>query len=425
MIEPFPMFKSYVDHILRHNFLLSKKIREIQEYLDNSNVEELKNKRVMSLMDKVFNKNEFYSNFYGEHGISRKSIQDLSDIKKLPKINKSLVVKNIDKIKMGPRLIKTRGFTSGTTGAPLMVYRSYNAVLLENAYVWWYRANNGLTINDKKISIRGDLDRKVPYRYDGASKTLFISSYALNHENLKKIVPLMRDFNPKGILGYPSSLNLLASWLIENKTELHVPFIFTSSETLLQQQEEKIITGFNAQIFDWYGNAERTIALYRDNNHYFEPPLYSINEYNDDHIITTSLTNDYFPLIKYEVNDVIQTDKQYNEERQSVVINKIIGRIEDYIILPDDTKIGRMDVVFKGIKNIKMSQIVQESKNTIQVKIIPESNFGGKDEIDLRRNLVNKLGNDIIIVIEKIDEKDIIKNKSGKIKFVISKIDSK
>jgi phenylacetate-CoA ligase len=281
---------------------------------------------------------------------------------------------------------------------------------------------SGLNPKDKKISIRGDLNRDTLHYFDRASNTLFISSFALNHSNIIKLIPIIREFSPKAALGYPSSLYTIASWLEENNEELNIPLSFTSSESLLAFQEDIIKKTFNTNIFDWYGNAERTIALYREGTKYFEPLLYSINEYQTDRVISTSLINNYFPLIRYEVNDVLDNTGKYDFEKKSTIINGIYGRIEDYILLPDGTKIGRLDVVFKGINNISMAQIIQKEVCSIQIKVVPFSNYSDNDEKKLRKNLTNKLGEKLEIKISVVQEDEIEYTKSKKYKLVLSKL---
>lgn len=414
--------KSFASFVLKHNILLSNKIKQIEKNYESSNNLNLKNDKFIRLIHGVFDNNKFYKNLYSEHGIEKSDIKTINDISKLPLINKQTVIENSNLIKQGKYLFTNKGYTSGTTGTPLEVYRNYDSILTENAYVWWFRLKSGLQIKDKKISIRGDLDRNRLYSFDKASNTLHISSFALNDNNIKKLVAVIKSFKPKAALGYPSSLFTIASWLVENNEELDIPLSFTSSESLLVFQEEKINQAFKTKIYDWYGNAERTISLYREEGKYYEPFLYSINEYTQNNVITTSLTNDYFPLIRYEVNDKIIVSKDFNIEKKSFAINSIEGRVEDYIVLLDGSKIGRLDVVFKGVKNIKFAQIIQEEIFCIIVKIVKGANFSSRDEDKLTNNIMLKLGEDFKVHIQYIEKKDLEITSSGKFKLVISKI---
>ena len=232
--------KSLINFYLRHNFILSKKIEVINKNYESKNHEFLKNEAFIKLLKNTYKNNRFYSKLYNQHGVNIKSINSIEDAKKLPIITKESVKKYSGLIKQSKGLFVRKGYTSGTTGSPLIVYRDYESILNEHAYIWWYRINSGLNPKDRKISIRGDLNRETLYYLDKTSNTLFISSFALNDSNIKKMIPVIRDFNPKAALGYPSSLYTFAVWLEENNEELNIPLSFTSSESLLAFQERII-----------------------------------------------------------------------------------------------------------------------------------------------------------------------------------------
>lgn len=421
----FRTVKSHIKFYIRHNFLLNKRIKKIHSYYNSPSYDLLKNDKFLRMLRNVYKINPFYKKLYNDYGIDIHSIKSIDDLDKLPVLKKSDIRENTNSIKQGKGFLINKGYTSGTTGSPLVVYRDYDSILNEHAYIWWYRINSGLNPKDKKISIRGDLDRDTLCYLDKASNTLFISSFALNDSNINKIIPIIREFSPKAALGYPSSLYTIASWLEENNEVLNIPLSFTSSESLLAFQEEIINKTFNTKLFDWYGNAERTIALYREGSKYYEPLLYSINEYEKERVITTSLINNYFPLIRYEVNDVIDSTGKYDFKKKSIIIGGIDGRIEDYVLLPDGTRIGRLDVVFKGVNNISMAQIIQKDKLTVDIRLVPLPTYSKNDELLLIKNLKSKLGNAINLNIILVNKDQIEYSKSGKYKLVISKINIK
>lgn len=415
--------KAYLKFLIKHNFLFEKKLTQIQGLYQSTNIEEYKNQRFLNLFKRAFNETKFYRELYVSHGISPNDIKSVEDLTKLPEITKSDVRLKSKSIKRTNSIFTFKGFTSGTTGTPLIVYRDYNSILNENAYVWWYRLNNGLNPKDKKISVRGDLDRNTVMYEDKASNTLFISSYALSPQRLKEIFEAVRLYKPKAALGYPSSLHTLASFAIENKIDIEIPLAFTSSESLLLHQEQAIKSAFSSNIFDWYGNAERTIALYSENNRYKEPLGYSINEFCENKIITTSLINDVFPLIRYEVNDIIEVVTDNHNIKEPIEIKSIIGRKEDSVILPDGTLIGRLDLVFKGVRNILKAQIIQYNVNSINVFLVTSKNFTqNRDQKQLEKNLQTRLGQKIKIEFSVVKDSDLVYTKSGKFKFVINKI---
>ena len=413
--------KDFLKFHLRHNFLLEKEIKKIEKYFLVDSLEKNQNEAFLKMINAA-KKTKFYPKFYERNEIDIHQIQSLDDLKKLPILQKKHIKENPSAfLSDTKKILKAKGYTSGSTGSPLMVYRDYRSILNENAYVWWYRQRAGLDIQDKKVSLRGDLDRSKLFYFDKTANTLFISSYHLNREKLPQIVDKICQFQPKALLAYPSSAFTLAGLLEETNKELNIPLVFTSSESLLTFQREKIEQNFKANIYDWYGTAERTIALYSEGNKYYEPPLYSVNEYLEDSVISTSFINTIFPLIRYQVNDVVQHQNKFNKKHKSIEIDKITGRIEDYVRLPDGSRIGRLDIAFKNIEGIKKAQIIQYALNYIKVSIvINEAKFSNKDR--LLQNLQKRLGKDVKIKIDIIKEAELQQTDNKKFKFVISKI---
>lgn len=408
--------KSFAKFYLRHNFLMNLEIKKIQSYFKADDFEELKNNRFLTLLNKA-KKSEFYSEFYKDVDLTL--IKSLNDIDKLPVLTKTQVSANNTKLLTKNQVFTIKGHTSGTTGSPLTVYRDYPSIIKENAYVWWYRMRCGLNPQDKKVSLRGDLDKNQLFYFEKVSNTLFISSYNLNQKKLPEIARKINDFKPKAILAYPSSVYLFCTLLQDQNIECTIPLTLTSSEGLMSYQRETAERVLNSKLYDWYGTTERSIALYAANNHYYEPPMYAVNEYQPESVFTTSLINNAFPLIRYEVNDVIKHSNFYDSDRKSLEIDEISGRIDDYILLKDGSKIGRLSMTVFDVKGIKNAQLIQNSTTDLTVNIVPS---GDLEKEKLLKNLRRRLGDQISIQINEIREGDLIYSDSGKFKLVISKL---
>lgn len=419
--------KDLINYKVRNNVVLDYYLSKIDEYYNMSPKElrEAQNNIFIKLVHHSYKQSSFYRGLYDKYDIDISKIKSIEDIDSLPIIDKSLIRNKVNNIITVNKAFLVKGYTSGTNGSPLTVYRSVRAIILENAYVWQFRNRHGLKIGEPCVSLRGVLDKNTFEKYDKYSNTLYLSSYNINPKNIKHYLDRIKEFKPKAVLGYPSSIYALSLGLEECKMKVEIPFVFTSSETLYEFQRDKINKIFNANIFDWYGNAERTIALGQcDCGLYHEPPLYSINEYKENSIITTSLINFSFPLIRYKVNDSVELADNTIERCQSkyICINKVNGRSDDFIILKDKTLIGRLDVAFKGVQNILYSQIIQNDFDVIEVKLVVTKEFSRQDSDLLYRNLTDRIGNEVSIRINLINEAELIKSISGKYKLVINRI---
>lgn len=419
------MFADYLKYILKFNpyFRWNLKYIDNLEALDFKAIQELRRKRFLKLLHHAYTKSTFYRDYYDSHGVNIAQIKTLDDINKLPIIDKEIIKENVESLLTVPKRFLHKGHTSGSTGTPLNVYYDLKSAIIENAYVWHYRQKCGLEIGDPVVSMRGDLGRGKFMHYNRFLNTLFLSSYAINEKNIGKYISVIEKFKPKAILAYPSSLHILSTELKKVARKLYIPLAFTSSETLYAHQRDTIEEQLCATAFDWYGNAERTIALQQEKSGgYTEPPLYSLNEYREDHIVTTGLVNFSFPLIRYKTNDSVTLSETLLGN--SPLIKNINGRNDDYIVLSDGSSIGRMDHIFKGIQNLLYGQIVQNKMNEFNVNIVTNQYFSDMDYQNLKEKILHRVGNETQFSINKINEDQLVKMKSGKFKMVINNVQS-
>ncbi|NQX86551.1 MAG: phenylacetate--CoA ligase family protein [Flavobacteriaceae bacterium] len=413
--------KDFLFQQLKYGFFFRKRLKDIQRFCDLSEHDllELESQILKSHIANAYKKSSFYKELYDRHGVVLSQIQNREDLKQLPMITKDDIKSKVNNLYIGNK-IKHISYTSGTSGSPLKVYYDINCILNEASYNEIFRNNGGHYFGQKVVSLRGVLDRKTMKYFDKFTNTLFLSSFNLNKKNIKFYYKEFQKFQPNAILAYPSSLELLSNLLIDAGLELNVPVIFTSSETLYDYQREKIERVLNTKIYDRYGNAERTISLIQQNSNaiYHEAKLYSINEYQEHSVITTNLMNKNFPLIRYEVNDSIELLRK----EIPPVINRIVGRIDDYLITKDGTKIGRMDLVFKGVHNIKFAQIIQNDSDYFIVNIVKAKQYIKRDEDAIRKNIIDRIGGETLFEFKYIGEHDLIKTKRGKFKLVINNI---
>ena len=407
-------FKYYINYKLKFNFIFNYYLKQIHNNQQRNDIEKVQLKQIQKLLLRAI-KSEFYKELYSKHDIDISKIKTLEDFKKLPTITKQMIKGNEETLLTRSKYFLFKGYTSGSTGSPLTVYYDYFSVLKENAYVWSYREKCGLNFGDPIISLRGNLKKKEIFSFDKYTNTLYLSSYNLNKENIANYYKLILDFKPKAILAYPSSIYLLTILLKEKSLLLNIDKVFTSSETLYSNQKEVIENYLSAKIFDWFGNAERTIALQQQNDgKYKEPILYSYNEYKEENTITTSLNNFSYPLIRYEVDDIIEVNKRKE-------ITTIHGRKDDFISLDDGTNIGRLDHLFKGINGIDYAQIIQDKIGVIDINIV-ENGFSERDKKLLIKKINEYLGWNISYNINIIEKNEIKYMKSGKFKMVINNV---
>ncbi|HHW90071.1 MAG TPA: hypothetical protein GX745_04120 [Clostridiales bacterium] len=141
------------------------------------------------------------------------------------------------------------------------------------------------------------------------------------------------------------------------------------------------------------------------------------NPYGDgSKIIGTTLTNYAMPFLRYDTND-IATFRETPEGRQILTID---GRSEDYIILKDGSKVGRLDHIFKELLAVKEAQIVQPKAGEAIFNIVRGENYTDIHEQQLLKEIYQRLGDKIEIKLNYVSS--ISRTQNGKLRFVISKV---
>lgn len=414
--------KETIKHLLRSYPFIRKYVKEFEEYsqMTSEELRERNNKRFLEILHRAYNKSPFYKKLYDDAGVDINAIRDVEDINKLPILTKDMVRAHTDEMLTVPKWLCVKGYTSGTTGTPLKFYSSWESMWSNRACVYNYRKKCGYTYGkDVLASLRGNLSAHEAKLWVGLSRTLFLSSYCINSDTTQEYYDAIVEKHPKAIEGYPSSLYAFACNLEEKGLECNIPLCFTSSENLLDYERLKIEKVLNTQIYDWYGVSENTIILAEKMSHdgYYEIPGYSINEYAEDYVLTTSLVNKCFPLIRYRVDDVIN----YQDGR----VIGFDGRHNHGIISKAGIKYSDVALTFilKVDLPIKYSQFVQVENGKVDLNIVPYQNIPITESHmnKLYKMIDDKIGlNNIDLSINIIDESQIIYSKRGKFNMIVN-----
>lgn len=415
--------KESIKYLLRSEFVIRKYIDKIERLYEMTPKELEKRNEIefIKIFRRAYEESPFYRNLYNNAGIRKEDISCLGDIKKLPVITKSDIKEHTDELLIAPKWRVIVNHTSGTTGSPLKVYEDWSSIWREQAYLYCYRKRCGFTYGQPLVSLRGNLKKSDIYLKVHVCNTLFLSSYNINQKNVKIYYQQIIKHKPIAIEGYPSSLYALALLLRDNNMYLNIPLAFTSSETLLDYQRSLIENQMNTNIYDFYGNTERTIQLCENINHngYYESPGYSINEFVEDGEITTSLINESFPLIRYKGNDVMEL----SEEGKTHRVKRIQGRKSSCLIGKDGSRYSSalLTRVFKDIVTIDEAQFVQKKLGIVDLNVVVGNKFSDSDMQSLRDAVEFQLGaRNFDLKIRKVSKNDLIYSKSGKFNYILN-----
>jgi phenylacetate-CoA ligase len=378
----------------------------------------------------------YYRKTLGPYESDFNDMVDRLDISALPELTKETVRENFRELHAenlddyGP--VPTE--TSGSTGTPTKFLLDRESNIIQFASIWRVLNWAGYRFGDRFADLTGFLikgDRL--FRYDLKLNCLHLSSFNFKKENMPLYVQRLKRFNPVLIKAYPSSLELFCRWLRELELEdYRPPSVLTAAETLLEHQEAIIREVLQCPVFDFYNQNERA-ALFStcgEGTHHVHEE-YSFVEIVDrsaegfgsggaGEVVATTFHNRAMPLIRYRTNDLAEADDSACScGRTYRTVQNIIGRVEDVVITPDGRHVGRLDAAFKASPGVRLSQVVQDTVDTLEVKIVKGVSFQQSDLDKIEEGLRARVGSEIEIRFAFVDS--IPAGTNGKIQFVISK----
>lgn len=417
--------KESIKYLLRSYPVIYPYVKEVERMYNMSHDElQGRNERVfLKIFRKAYTKSSFYHKLYTEAGIKLEDIKCLGDISKLPVVTKDMILHQSDALLTTSKWKLLKNRTSGTTGTPLTVFEDWKSIWREQAYFYCYRKRCGYTYGQPLVSLRGNLGKKDTMMYVHISNTLYLSSYNINEQTVWAYYKGIEKRSPQAIEGYPSSLYNLALLLKDKGLYCNIPVCFTSSENLLDFQRQLIEERFQTKIFDHYGTTERTIRISESIKHdgYFEDPGYSINEYLKDRVVSTSLINSAFPLIRYQSSDVVILKENTKDERVS--IDRIQGRSGNCIKGKDGSIYNNAALTFilTYSHNIRYAQFIQKKNGKVLLNIVPEAVFSSQNLDELKQMIDLKIGlSNLELEINLIKEQDLIYTTRNKYSYIIS-----
>ena len=408
---------------------------------------EYQGEQLRQLLRLAFQHVPYYRDLKRKLGCEPEDFKDPEDIRLLPRLEKSQVRgkehlflnETFDLKKCG------RGFTSGTTGTPINIFETQEAFSRRWGFVVRLRKWAGLTdpMYPRRAQFTGrnivppgqNSQTQVYWRRNIPGNALLFSTTHISPETVPHYAQALRDFGPELIDGYPSALLVIARVSRRLKVDLPNPkAIIVSAETLFPEQRRELEAFFNCRVYNQYAASEPS-CFWGDCEHgvMHESPEYGISEIVDSYgnptqegepgeVLTTSFLNPLMVLIRYRIGDVAVKGPNAlcRCGRSMPRIERIEGRMDDILFVPERGYVGRLDPVFKGLHSIIEAQIIQEDLNNIRILLVPESGYNQDLEAHLLNNLRAKLGRSVNITVETVAQ--IPRGPRGKFTSVISKV---
>ena len=137
--------------------------------------------------------------------------------------------------------------TSGSTGEPLQYYNSKKCVEWEKAFYIRHLINNGYVFGEDAIYVRTYIPKENEpiYYYDHYRRIFWFSAYHMNEKNLVSYINEINNSKIKTLIGYSTSLAILAHYMNVNDIRIDMETIIDSlnstPELMAKNRRIKII----------------------------------------------------------------------------------------------------------------------------------------------------------------------------------------
>ena len=416
---------------------LAKNIRVLRRnaWLKRSELERIQQKKLRAIIKHAYQNVPFYHKLFDSVGVKPDDIKTVDDLSKIPIITKSQVQRAGNEIiAEGIDINKCeKHHTSGSTGVPLtIVYYKDDLALLDMVQERTY-IENGRRFRDSiaRISTRHQTQDKSLLKYLGLRKINYLSVF----DNISDQIRLLKRIKPDILNGYPSSIKLLAMAVREKEIKGIEPRLIFSFAELLDTETRNLINSvFGVTMFDYYGSMEAGVMAWECKEHsgYHMNIDSLVMEFIKDgervaagergEIVITSLNLHAMPFIRYRIGDIgISKGEKCPCGRGLPLMDMIEGRTGDFVKVLGGRIFSPMTFYFlRNFSEIAQYQIIQEKEDRITIKVVKGPGFSENTLHRAEAELKNILGDNV--QIEPKIVKEIPKEKSGKLRYVVSKI---
>ena len=392
-------------------------------------------KKIQEIVEYAYFNVPYYKELLDKNNISYK-IKSFEDFEKIPYLTKDIIRNNLEKLKSKEKVKSQKVTTGGTTGMPMEFYLDKNVSINETIFVdyYWNKFSNEYKNTSKVAVLRGFIPSNDK-KFERIGNKLIMSSFKLLKSNTEEYLKVLEDFNPDYLHVYPSSISLIAEYILQNNMEVNLPNlkgIFSGSETLTNYKKEEIEKAFKVKVSAIYGHSEQAVIAFNNikNEDYTLDLLYGytelivdgkniiLNENKEGEIVVTSFWNKSMPFIRYKTGDNAISSGNYDS------LKKISGRKSEYFIDKNSNKIifTCSDEPFWNCKEkVDAYQYVQNEVGRCQLKMVKFKKFllTENDEKEIKNEL-KRLYPNIEFYISYVE--NIERTKRGKYKYLVQNI---
>lgn len=410
------------------------------QYLSQCELPSLQAAKLKQLLQYAKASVPFYERTLGK--ISDDIIRSVEDLQGLPFLTKSDLKSNQKDLLARERFhFLTRKTTGGSTGEPVTIPKTRNAMAWELAAAWRGYSWAGIDIGDRQGRFWG-----VPFEAKGQARARVIdfianrkrcSAFAFTEQDLHDYTIMLQKFRPTYFYGYVSMIEEYAKYFL--RAGVAPPFdlkcIITTSEVLTASKRQLIANTFSTRVFNEYGSGELgSVAHECEHGMLHVSAENMVVEVMDGNrpcnfgevgeLVITELNNLAAPLIRYRTGDFASlSGSQCKCRRTLPIIENLFGRAYDTIRNQE----GRlfhgefMMYIFEDSQRRNLGilafQVIQADFLAFRIKVVPDKQYGKASEEFISRRIREYFDPRAVVTFELVSK--IERAPSGKMRLIV------
>jgi phenylacetate-CoA ligase len=384
----------------------------------------------------------YYHRIFDEVGVVVNGEVNLSRFESIPILTKEIIRKY-------PQELISRDYrkrrwshnsSGGSTGEPIHLMQDYTYRKWGDAsFQYWYKSILGIDeARARKVVLWGSMRDLLTGKEDWkvrlanwASNTIFLNSFRMTEEEMKRYIRVINDYKPELVRGYATSLYELCRYARKSGMQLYTPrAVVSTADMLLPEMRTSIEDQFGTKVYNFYGSRETNNLAGECKNglmhvlgfhNYVEvvnAQDKAVKEGEEGRIVVTNLHNYVMPLIRYEIGDMAKIGPMLCGCGSILpTLNGLEGRISDYFIKEDGTLVSPHAIInrLRQISRVQKFQIIQEDYESIRVVIVPNGEPQERDKMTFEKSIQNILSKDCKVTWDFVT--DITQTPQGKHRY--------
>jgi phenylacetate-CoA ligase len=373
----------------------------------------------------------YYRSLFDRAGLQPGDIRGLADLPRIPLTSRadlqSLSARAVVARRFGSKKLVVH-LTSGSSGQPLSVRRTWFEEWLLQAYRLQVLFHLGLRVTDRRVAV-AYLANGKPVRRVRAGLLRYDEIDCFSQP--ESVLARLRELRPDVLRGYPATLSWLVGQLTDaDRERIRPKLVVTDSEMMTADMRDRIRAGFGARVVDFYGSHEFNMIAWecaRGGSYHASDASVLVEVLRDGRsaepgeegeLVGTALHSFAMPFIRYRLEDVVVRGPSGCPcGAPNFTLAQIHGRTFDRFELPGGRSIHPYSLATTLVRSaswLRQFQIVQERSDRIRLKLVlMEGSRPPADwSCEMRRIFSERLGEGVRVEMEWVDR--IPKEPNGK-----------